>query len=117
MSSDATYELATARWRRTPTVQIVSILDTEIADFPVSFLASCGDNTWQYVLDVVHQLVDPAPEHPGVICMAHEKQEDAMEPPVALGGEPTAGIFRYKQLGESFLLLLFIFWCFFGLYC
>ncbi len=97
MSEEVTYELATARWRRTGTVQIISILDTDIADFPITFLASCGDNTWQYILHVVHQLVNPVSDHPGILCVADEDGEN--EQPVTVEEPPSAGLFRYKQQG------------------
>jgi hypothetical protein len=101
MGDEVTYELATARWRRTDTVQVISFLDSEIADFPLSFLASCGDNSWQYILDVVHQLIDPIANHPGGFFVVNEDGEEDGELPVDLGEPPCAGIFRFKQLGMS----------------
>lgn len=100
MSQEVTYELATARWRRTDTVQIISTLGTEIADFPLTFLASCGDNTWRYVLDTVHLLVEPVPDRQGSIYVGSEEMDGQEEVPVATEDPPQAGIYRYKQLGE-----------------
>ena len=99
MSEEVTYELATARWRRTSTVQIISLFDSEIADFPLSFLASCGVNSWQYILDVVDELVDPVPGHPGGIFIVNDGEDEESEVQVALGEMPSAGIYRFKQLG------------------
>jgi hypothetical protein len=90
--SDVSYELAAIRWRRSDTIDILSIHDTQIALFPLAFVSSCGDNTWQYVLNVVHQLVEPIPERPGIIVTEHGEAVNLEEP-------PTAGTFRYKQLG------------------
>ena len=100
MGEEVTYELATARWRCADTVQIISVLGTEIADFPLTFLASCGDNTWRYILDTVHLLVDPVPDRPGSIYVGSEEMDDLDEVPVASEDAPQAGIYRYKQLGE-----------------
>jgi hypothetical protein len=105
MGEEVSYELATARWRRTATVQIISVLDTEIGDFPLSFLSSCGDNTWQYILDTVQQLVDAAPDHPGNIFQTSEDGQEVDEVPVAAGETPVAGDFRFRQLGTSSNLL------------
>lgn len=98
MTEEVTYELATARWRRTSTVQIVSILDTDIADFPLSFLASSGDDTWHYILHVIRLLVLVTPELPGCLYVANDTTEE--ETPVDISLTPTAGRFRYKQLGR-----------------
>ena len=100
MSEEVTYELATARWRRTDTIQIISVLGTEIADFPLKFLASCGDNTWRYILDTVHLLIDPVPDRPGSIYVGSEETNDQDEVPIATEDAPQAGIYRYKQPGE-----------------
>jgi hypothetical protein len=95
MSEEVTYELATIRWRRTDTVQMVSILDTDRADFPLSFLASCGDNTWQYVLDVIHLLVESTPEVSGALHTAEDTDDN--EHPVDLARPPQAGRYRFKH--------------------
>jgi len=98
MTEEVTYELATARWRRTSTVQIVSVLDTDIADFPLSFLASSGDVTWQYILHVIRLLILVTPELPGCLYIANDTSEE--EIPVDVSLPPAAGRFRYKQLGK-----------------
>jgi hypothetical protein len=92
--SDATYERAIARWRRAGHVTIRSINDCEIAVFPLKFVATGGDNTWRYVLSVVEQLVEPVPEHPGMIFTNGPTPER-----VDLDGPPHEGVFLYKQLG------------------
>jgi hypothetical protein len=94
--SEVSYELAAIRWRRSDTIDVLTIHDTQIAVFPLAFLSSCGDNTWQYVLNVVHQLVTPIPERPGVIVTE-------MGEPVNLEEPPSAGTFRYKQPGALLL--------------
>jgi hypothetical protein len=85
------YELAIRRWRRGGNIEILSIHDTQIAVFPLEFVAKGEDNTWQFVLDVVQQLVEPLPDHPATIFTDDGE-------PVNLVESPSAGIFRYKQL-------------------
>ncbi len=100
MSEQITYELSAVRWRRSKTVDIISRLGDQIAVFPLTFLHSCGDNTWQYVLYVVEQLVDQVPGHPGRIVIEDHAQvaDDAL--PVDLQATPTAGTYCYIQDGE-----------------
>jgi hypothetical protein len=40
------YTMASSKWRRSGFVEIISAYETPIASFPISFLESCGDNTW-----------------------------------------------------------------------
>jgi len=100
MSGQITYELAAVRWRRSETVDIISRLGVQIAVFPLTFLHTCGDNTWQYVLYVVEQLVDQVRGHPGRIVIEDDAQvaDDAV--PVDLYATPTAGTYYYIQDGE-----------------
>lgn len=67
MPGEKTYTLAIGRWRRSGIVTIRSVLDTKIARFPIGFLASCGDNTWDYISFVVGLLVEADPQHPASI--------------------------------------------------
>jgi phenolic acid decarboxylase len=99
MSEQVTYELAAVRWRRSQTVDIVTRLGNQIAVFPLSFLLSCGDNTWEYVLYVVNLPVDQIRGHDGRIVIGDDPQaiDDAL--PVDLQGSPTAGTYYYIQDG------------------
>jgi hypothetical protein len=97
MNDEVTYELAAVRWRRSDSIDILSILDTRIAVFPLDFVSSCGDCTWKYVLRVVEQLVVPIPGHRGVIVT---EQGDPVDPEMP----PSAGVFRYKQLGRCMII-------------
>jgi hypothetical protein len=65
--TEYTYERAQKRWRRSETIEILSIRDTQIALFPLSFVALGGDNTWSYILDTIQQLVEVAAGGAGVI--------------------------------------------------
>ncbi len=79
-------------WRRSGTISIVSIHDTRIAVFPMSFLASCGDNSWEYINYVVTLLIDVDPNHPGQLF---DENGTAVNEQVL----PTPGIFRYIERG------------------
>jgi hypothetical protein len=68
-----------------------------IALFPVPFVETGGDNTWQYVLDVVNQLVEPAPQHPGAIKNA---AGEVLNPDAA----PSSGTYLFEQQGLFILL-------------
>lgn len=50
------YEQAVETWSG-ELVQVVSLDGKAIARIPIDFLARGGDNTWSYVIHVVHQLV------------------------------------------------------------
>ena len=91
--SETTYEISATRWRRSKTITISSLNDTRLAVFPLPFVQSCGDNTWQYVLNVVEQLVERQPQLSGMIFT--DKDE-----PVNLEEPPFGGVFRYKLLGK-----------------
>jgi hypothetical protein len=75
--------------------------DHQIAVFPLSFLHSCGDNTWQYVLYVVNLLVDQIRGHPGRIVITDDVNaiDDAL--PVDFQSSPTAGTYYCIQDGWS----------------
>jgi hypothetical protein len=92
--SSIPYELAVDSWADTDSIEILSSTDSRIASFPLAFIQRGGNNTWQYVLDVVNQLVDLVPDRPGVIT-------DAGDVPVNLADAPLSGLYRYQQLGAS----------------
>lgn len=76
-------------------VQIVSIPGTPIASFPLSFLISCGDNTWFYIhILFVSLVVEVDSHHPGSIVNAEDL-------PFNLQDAPAAGSFRYVEQGKS----------------
>jgi hypothetical protein len=85
--STVQYPLAVDHWRETDIICIRSQIGTTIASFPLEFVRRGGDDTWQYVLCVVGQLVDHPPEQLGVI-----KSEDGT--PVNLAEAPCVGSFR-----------------------
>ncbi len=93
MPGEKTYTLAIGKWRRSGTVTIQSVLDTKIARFPIGFLASCGDNSWNYVSFVVSLLVEADPQHPASI----------IEPNTGLlvnpDDVPVAGTYRFVEQG------------------
>lgn len=94
-SRDTTYTTAAGKWRRCDFVEVVSVHDTAIASFPTNFLASCGDNTWSYILGVINLVVDADTQHPGVIY-------DTQHQTVDLGSAPFAGTFRFLEQGMWF---------------
>lgn len=93
MDKSTAYTTAAGVWRRSTYVNIYSILDTEIAIFPVDFLSTCGDNTWGYVLFAIGCVVDPDPLHLGQIV-------DHQNVPVSLDSAPVAGNYRYIETGK-----------------
>ena len=94
------YTKAAFAWPRGARLIVESCLGTEIAKFPLAFLASCGDNTWLYVSYIVSLLVEQDAEHPGAIVDRETEQ------PVDPRGVPIAGSFLYKEHGKSFSRLL-----------
>lgn len=92
--ADVTYTMAAGLWRRSGFIVITSVLGTRIAVFPMDFVATCGDNTWAYILFAVSCVIDLDPHHPGVIV-------DDQNTPVGLGSSPTPGTFRYLETGTS----------------
>jgi hypothetical protein len=64
-----------------------------IASFPCDFVRAGGDNTWQYILDMVDSVIDPEPGHPGII-------RDSSGLPVDLEAPPTGGDFWFEHSGE-----------------
>jgi hypothetical protein len=93
MPGEKTYTLAIGKWPRVGIVTIHSVSDTKIARFPISFLASCGDNTWGYVSFVVSLLVEADPQHPASIIDPKTGQ------PVNPDDVPVAGMYRFVEQG------------------
>lgn len=87
---------------------IRSVLETKIARFPIGFLASCGDNTWDYISFVVGLLVEADPQHPASIIDQITGQS------VRPGDAPVPGTYRlveqgaliWSGLSEAFILAL-----------
>jgi hypothetical protein len=77
-----TYDLAAEYWGDQSVITIVAEDGASIGFLPLSFVQSCGVNTWRYVLDVVHNLV--ASNIRGFI-------QNSGGVPVALDSEPQAG--------------------------
>lgn len=108
MPGEKTYTLAIGRWRRSGIVTIRSVLDTKIARFPIGFLASCGDNTWDYISFVVGLLVEADPQHPASIIDQITGQS------VRPDDAPVPGTYRlveqgaliWSGLSEAFILAL-----------
>lgn len=90
--ADVTYTTAAGIWRRSGFVVIVSVLGTRIAVFPMDFLATCGDNTWGYILFAVTCVIDVDQQHPGRII-------DEQDCPVDLEAAPVQGTFCYVETG------------------
>jgi hypothetical protein len=90
--ADVTYTTAAGIWRRSGFVVIVSVLGTRIAVFPMDFVATCGDNTWGYILFAVSCVIDIDPQHPGSIV-------DDRQRPVDLEAAPVQGTFCYVETG------------------
>ncbi len=86
------YLRAHFKWRRSGLITIVTTYDTEIGTFPMSFLESCGDNSWQYILFVVSQLVDIRSDGPGTL-VSEQGQEVDMQ------SAPAEGVYRYLLTG------------------
>lgn len=63
-----------------------------IASFPMSFLLSCGNNTWEYIFHVVSLLVEVDPSHPGEFVDEFGRPINAQEIPVS-------GTVRYVERG------------------
>jgi hypothetical protein len=90
---EVTYTSAKAKWRRSGVVQIVSVVDTPLAIFPVKFLQTCGDNTWSYILFVVKLLIEEDSHHPGALYN-HAGQ------PVSPEATPISGVYRLIENGK-----------------
>lgn len=93
--NNVSYTMASSKWRRSGFVEVVSIHGTPIASFPLSFLVSCGDNTWQYIHYAVNLVIEvDDPHRAGDIVNAEDL-------PVNPQDAPIAGEFRYVEQGTS----------------
>jgi hypothetical protein len=88
-----TYPLAVDLWEDTSSIIVRLTNGTRIATFPLEFVRRGGDNTWEYILNVVTQLVDVVSDLPKVL-MDEEGQV------VSLDDAPWAGTFRFEQVGQ-----------------
>lgn len=93
--STVNYKLAIEGWAESERIVIRNRMTSPsvIASFPLDFVWAGGDNTWQYILDMVENVVDPEPGHPGIIT-------DSAGLEVDLEASPTCGDFWFKHSGE-----------------
>lgn len=94
-NTTTTYTTALGVWRRSGAVHISSLHETKIASFPLDFLRSCGDHTWEYILYVVSLLIEIDADHPGQL---HDDQDKLID----LQNLPTSGYYHYIERGQSF---------------
>jgi hypothetical protein len=95
MALERTYQLAVHAWGTYhDAITIQSISGSTIALFPVPFIRAGGNNTWRYVLEVVNQLIEPDPNHCGVLKVDAEEVLD-------LDAAPSSGVYVYVQQGSS----------------
>ncbi|RSH82996.1 hypothetical protein EHS25_005706 [Saitozyma podzolica] len=88
-----TYSLAVQSWSDQPITIRCFRTDERIASFPLEFVRRGGNNTWQYVMDVVNQLVEQAAGGRPVIRTSSGEE-------VSLTDAPTSGVFKYEQVGS-----------------
>jgi hypothetical protein len=86
------YPLAQYSWADEQVISMSSPAGQLIGTFPLSFVRDGGINMWGYVLDVVHQLVEP--EDHGFIRTANGS-------PVVLEDQPQPGEFVLEPDSES----------------
>lgn len=92
---ERTYQLAVHAWNTYhDAITIRSIDGSTIALFPVPFIRTGGNNTWRFVLEVVNQLIDPDPRHPGVL-------KDDAGGVLDLEAAPLSGVYLYARQGSS----------------
>ena len=89
----SSYLRAHFKWRRSGLISVVTTYDTEIGTFPMSFLESCGDGNWQYILFVVGELVDISSDGSGTLVT--ERGE-----PIDMQSSLAEGVYRYLLIGE-----------------
>jgi hypothetical protein len=58
VSTDPMYPLAQHSWDDRDVITVSSLEDQLISTFPLDFIRRGGLNTWEYILDVVGQLVE-----------------------------------------------------------
>jgi hypothetical protein len=84
------YERAVLNWNG-PRISIISATEQAIAHIPLDFVAQGGNNTWDYILEVVKLLVV---ENDGWIFAANNQPVDAEAMPIA-------GTFVYRTSRTS----------------
>lgn len=77
------YDLAADAWHDSPALIVKSPLGIDIAIFPLSFVRGCGDNSWAYVINVLHQLVQKPSTQQWVLMDNCGQEFDMEEPPCA----------------------------------
>lgn len=85
------YELAVNSWTPSSIITVATPDGTSIAYFPLAFVQTGGNDTWEYIHEVVDMLVH---QRGGQI------QSQAGEP-VLPAAAPTAGTFIYNHPGKS----------------
>jgi hypothetical protein len=90
MPTPTVYPLAAHSWQDNAVISIKSLSGQNIAFFPLSFVAYGGDNTWEYVSEVVRQLV----EQSGIIAQMPTGI------PVDSRAAPTPGSFVYMVAAD-----------------
>jgi hypothetical protein len=107
------YKLAIDGWPESERIVIRNgtTSPSVIASFPLDFVRRGGDNTWQYILDMVENVVDPEPGHPATI-------RDSTGLPVNPDAPPISGEFWFEHSGEYSVLHSsrfdphkFLLWC------
>jgi hypothetical protein len=88
------YERSMTYWK-CPRITIISADNKPIAHIPVNFVATGGDNTWGYVIQVAREMVV---DNDGWIFDRGQ--------PVNLADPPFAGTFVYSSRGESLCVCL-----------
>ena len=88
------YPLAVHSWRSTTEPILIRCRPSSelIASFPLEFVQRGGNDSWQYVLDVVTQLVEPNPGHEAQIT-------DSEGNLVVLGQKVRSGVLWYEHRG------------------
>lgn len=88
-----TYDLAQYSWNDPEVITISSNDNQLIGTFPLSFIKRGGLNTWAFVSDIVHQLVDT---DGGSVIMANDGNPVIMQEP------PYAGQFMFVPYSEQY---------------
>ena len=93
MAGTETFPLAISSWPRDSKLNVISVIGTRIASFPMAFLQTCGDNSWSYVYFVISLLVEEDPEHPASLIDRRTGLS------VVPDGIPHSGTFEYIEQG------------------
>ncbi len=89
------YPLSVNSWRAGRNSVVVSCQKSQqiIGSFPLEFVRQSGDDSWEYVLGVLEQLVEPLPAGP-VTLMSEDGRD------IDMGGRVYGGKFYYRRSGE-----------------